>query len=141
MGAFQVQLYIKSNIIWVKQVIILEKTAEQAWEPFRQLQQTFADFRDALFGPCTYKCTVIIEMSRKFIIFNQILECLRGLEYAIKLKWFNVKTFNLQDYEFHEKVENGDSNWIIPGKFMAFSGPSSSSRNPQGVTNLIIIFY
>ena len=64
---------------------------------------------------------------------------MRGLEYAIKLKWFDVKTFNLRDYEFYEKVENGDLNWIIPGKFIAFSGPASSPRDGHGVLNMIII--
>jgi len=54
------------------------------------------------------------------------------LEYGIKLKWFDLKTFNLRDYEFYEKVENGDLNWIIPGKFIAFSGPSDVSRDPDG---------
>jgi cell division cycle 14 len=61
------------------------------------------------------------------------LDCLRGLEYGIRLKWFDVKNFNLKDYEFYEKVENGDLNWIIPGKFIAFSGPSSTQRDTEGV--------
>lgn len=57
---------------------------------------------------------------------------MKGLEIAIKLGWFNIKTFNLRDYEFYERVENGDLNWIIPGKFIAFSGPSDSARDPEG---------
>jgi cell division cycle 14 len=51
---------------------------------------------------------------------------LRGLEYAIQLKWFDVHNFNLRDYEYYERVENGDLNMIIPEKFIAFSGPSPS---------------
>ena len=34
-----------------------------------------------------------------------------------------MKTFNVKEYEHYERVENGDCNWIIPGKFMAFMGP------------------
>jgi cell division cycle 14 len=41
-------------------------------------------------------------------------------------------TFNLQEYEYYEQVENGDLNWILPGKFIAFSGPSSKVRMPVG---------
>lgn len=63
----------------------------------------------------------------------KILDCLRGLEYAIKLKWFDLKTFNLRDYEYYESVENGDLNWIIPGKFVAFSTPHDKSRDESGV--------
>jgi cell division cycle 14 len=29
----------------------------------------------------------------------------------------------VKEYEHYEKVENGDLNWIIPGKFLAFMGP------------------
>ena len=28
-------------------------------------------------------------------------------------KWFDIKTFNLRDYEFYERVENGDLNWTL----------------------------
>jgi cell division cycle 14 len=61
-----------------------------------------------------------------------IIDCLRGLEYAIKLKWFDVKSFNLRDYEYYERVENGDLNVILPEKFIAFSGPSPTQRDPDG---------
>jgi len=99
-------------------VIILGKTAEEAWEPFSKIQPSLAEYKDAGYSNSPYRCSV--------------LDCLRGLEYAIKLKWFDIKTFNLRDYEFYEKVENGDLNWIIPGKFIAFSGPSDQPRDADG---------
>lgn len=71
-------------------------------------------------------------LTNKYNSFK-ILDVLRGLEYGIKLKWFDVKTFNLRDYEFYESVENGDLNWIIPGKFVAFSTPHDKSRDTEGV--------
>lgn len=67
-----------------------------------------------------------------FIIFK-ILDCLRGLEYAIKLGWFNYKKFNLTEYEHYERVQNGDLNWIIPNKFVAFSSPYDVSVDKYGV--------
>lgn len=63
----------------------------------------------------------------------QLLDCLRGLEYAITLGWFNYKTFNLAEYEHYEKIENGDLNWIIPGKFVAFSSPSDKPIDKYNV--------
>lgn len=97
-------------LICAYQIIMLNRTAEEAWAPFKDVKPAFADFRDASYGPCTYKCMII--------------DCLRGLEYAIKLEWFDVKSFKLRDYEYYERVENGDLNVIIPEKFIAFSGPS-----------------
>jgi cell division cycle 14 len=59
------------------------------------------------------------------LIKSKILDCLRGLEYAIKIGWYDVKNFNLREYEFYERVENGDMTWTLPNKFISFSGPSS----------------
>jgi len=100
------------------QVIMLGKTAEEAWAPFTKVQPALAEYKDAGYTNSPYRVT--------------ILDCLRGLEYAIKLKWFDIKTFNLRDYEFYEKVENGDLNWVVPGKFVGFSGPSSVQRDADG---------
>ena len=49
--------------------------------------------------------------------------CVRGLEFALNRKWYDFATFNVKEYEHYEKVKNGDLNWIIPGKFLAFMGP------------------
>jgi len=100
------------------QVIVLKRSADEAWSHFKDCSPPFVPFRDASYGACTYKCT--------------ILDCLRGLEYAIRLGWFDLKKFNLRDYEFYERVENGDLNWILPGKFVAFSSPSNSRKSPEG---------
>ncbi len=60
------------------------------------------------------------------------MDCLKGLEYAMKLGWYDPRTFNVKEYEFYEKIENGDANWIIPGKFLAFSSPSATSVDSDG---------
>ena len=48
---------------------------------------------------------------------------MKGLEIAIRLGWYSFKDFDPREYEYYEKVENGDLNWVIPGKFIAFMGP------------------
>ncbi len=58
---------------------------------------------------------------------------MRGLEYAIKLGWFNFRTFSLSEYEHYERLENGDLNWIVPQKFVAFSSPSEKPIDKYGV--------
>jgi cell division cycle 14 len=50
----------------------------------------------------------------------------------MKLGWYNPKEFKVKDYEQYEKVDNGDMNWIIPGKFLAFSSPSNESVDSDG---------
>jgi len=99
------------------QILILQRSAEEAWEPF-SLLEPFTPFRDASFGGCTYQCS--------------ILHCLQGLQYAVQLGWFSLRGFNLEEYEKNERVENGDFNWIIPGKFIAFSSPAPYSQDGEG---------
>ena len=97
-------------------------TPEKAWKPFQK--KSFKPFRDASYGICNYECT--------------ILDCLKGLSWAMKLGWFDFKKFNIAEYEHYERVENGDINWIIPGKFAAFSSPSGKKKDEYGVNIFLI---
>jgi cell division cycle 14 len=56
---------------------------------------------------------------------------LDALEKAMKLGWYNPTTFNVTEYQYYEKIENGDLNWIIPNKFVAFSTPIDEARAAQ----------
>jgi len=90
-------------------IIIAKYSAEKAYKMFKPYHPYFKPYRDASRGNCFYNCS--------------LLHCFQGLEYAIKFGWYDFKTFSVKEYEFYEKVENGDLNWIIPNKFMAFMGP------------------
>jgi len=37
-------------------------------------------------------------------------------------------------------VENGDFNWIVPGKFLAFSGPHPKSKLENGMVYILMLF-
>ncbi|CAD7934658.1 unnamed protein product [Amoebophrya sp. A120] len=100
------------------QVMYLNKPAELAYRPFENIRPQFQPFRDATAGMCNYACTV--------------LDCVKGLEYAMKINWFNPETFNVQAYDYYEKVDNGDISWVIPEKFLAFSGPSGNGIDTYG---------
>jgi len=93
-------------------VVVEQRTAEEAYRPFASVGLNFMPFRDALTGRCTFGLT--------------ILDCLEGLEKGIELGWFDWRTFDAQAYESMGEVSNGDANWIIPGKFLAFAGPSAT---------------
>mmetsp|Transcript_77363 Transcript_77363/g.165868 ORF Transcript_77363/g.165868 Transcript_77363/m.165868 type:complete len:447 (-) Transcript_77363:114-1454(-) len=100
------------------QVIALRKTAELALQPFAGIYPPFQPYRDASMGICAFQLTV--------------LDTLQGLEEGIKLRWFDWNHFDVEAYEFFEKVENGDMNWIVPDKFLAFAGPCPNSIDPEG---------
>ena len=51
-------------------------------------------------------------------------DCLQGLHAATESGVFSLSTFNLNEYEYYASFDNGDINVIVPGKILAFSGPS-----------------
>ncbi|KGL76613.1 Dual specificity protein phosphatase CDC14A, partial [Tinamus guttatus] len=100
-------------------VIYLKKTPEEAYRILLSgSNPPYIPFRDASFGNCTYNLT--------------ILDCLQGINKALQHGFFDFKTFDVDEYEHYERVENGDFNWIVPAKFLAFSGPHPKSKIENG---------
>uniref|UniRef100_A0A3Q3NEA6 protein-tyrosine-phosphatase n=1 Tax=Mastacembelus armatus TaxID=205130 RepID=A0A3Q3NEA6_9TELE len=75
-------------------------------------------YRDASFGTCMYNLN--------------ILDCLHAVHKALQYSWLDFSNFDVEEYEHYERAENGDLNWIIPGKFLAFSGPHPKSKIENG---------
>jgi len=94
-------------LICAWQILYMGRTPDEAFEEFRGA--AFPAFHDASPCVCTYKLGV--------------LDVLRGLAKAKLYNFFNFDTFDVQEYEFFEQVENGDLNWIIDNKILAFAGP------------------
>lgn len=90
-------------------VIHLKQTPEEAFKPLMCASPPFKHFKDVYGG--SWNCTLI--------------DCFRAVDTAMKLGWFRMETFNVQEYEYYERVENGDLNVIVPGRFVAFSGPAA----------------
>ncbi|XP_013771625.1 dual specificity protein phosphatase CDC14A-like [Pundamilia nyererei] len=44
---------------------------------------------------------------------------------ALQHGFLDFERFSAEEYEHYERVENGDMNWIVPGKVLAFSSPHS----------------
>ncbi|XP_055389051.1 dual specificity protein phosphatase CDC14A-like [Condylostylus longicornis] len=89
-------------------VVLLGWEPDAAVEMFNS-QPPLLPFRDATYGSCSYQLT--------------LFDCARGLDKGIQLGWFDYDSFDITTYEYYERLENGDLNWIIPNKFIAFSGP------------------
>ncbi|CAI5776656.1 specificity phosphatase CDC14A isoform X3 [Podarcis lilfordi] len=100
-------------------VISLKKTPEEAYRILLSgSNPPYLPFRDASFGNSTYNLT--------------ILDCLQGIKKALQHGFIDFKTFDADEYEHYERVENGDFNWIVPGKFLAFSGPHPKTKIENG---------
>ncbi|XP_026691280.2 dual specificity protein phosphatase CDC14C-like isoform X2 [Ciona intestinalis] len=106
-------------LIGAYQIIHLKRTPEEAYRPLvAGSSPPYLPYRDASFGPCSYNLT--------------LLDCLHAVDRAITHRFYCPDTFDPDEYEHYERVENGDFNWVLPEKFLAFSGPHPRSKIENG---------
>ncbi|TFK29248.1 phospho protein phosphatase [Coprinopsis marcescibilis] len=88
-------------------VMIVQRRAP--WEAFHPIAEIeFMPFRDAGRGPSDFNLN--------------IQDCLWGIWKAMQHGLCDMNEFSVEEYEYYEKVENGDWNWLTPG-FIAFASP------------------
>ncbi|XP_056646233.1 dual specificity protein phosphatase CDC14C-like isoform X2 [Diorhabda sublineata] len=105
-------------LIGAYSIIYLNYYPEQAYEVLSQHStREYLKFRDASIGePYTLS----------------LLDCLKAVKKALDHGFFNFDSFDFLEYEHYEKVENGDFNWIVPKKFIAFCGPQDRTSYSIG---------
>jgi cell division cycle 14 len=104
-------------------MLYLNRSPDEAYKPFKYVQPPFPCWHDATPGVCHFQLTV--------------LDTLRGLYKARECGFFDFNKFNIDEYEHYEQVENGDLNWTLANKFIAFAGPHAThDSHPGGYTSL-----
>lgn len=86
-------------------------SAEEVYKRLEKLEPYFCSFKDASFVNSSFQLTV--------------RHCIDALEKARNCGFFDLETFDIEEYEFFEQSRHGDLNWIVPGKLLAFSGPTA----------------
>ncbi|XP_061875556.1 dual specificity protein phosphatase CDC14B isoform X4 [Colius striatus] len=99
-------------------VIYLRESPEDMYRLMLSGSISYLPFRDASFGTCSFHLT--------------LLDCFHAINKALQYGFLDFNTFDVNEYEHYERAENGDFNWIIPNKFIAFSGPHSRSKIENG---------
>jgi|ERR1700722_191661 len=87
-------------------MIVLRRAPWEAFHPIAEIE--FLPFCDAGRGPPDFNLS--------------IQDCLWGVWKAMQNGLCDMNEFNVEDYEYYEKVENGDWNWLTPN-FIAFASP------------------
>ncbi|KMQ92112.1 dual specificity protein phosphatase cdc14a [Lasius niger] len=97
-------------------ILYCKRTAQEVYECLTKSPNnpSFIMFRDASIGPPCYQIS--------------LRDCLSAIYKCHQLGFFNFEDFCVKEYEHFERVENGDLNWIVPGKFIAFCGPHARSK-------------
>jgi len=74
---------------------------EDAYRALTANVPAYLSFRDASCGTCSFALT--------------LQHCFSAVQKAVSQRFLNFSSFNAEEYEFYDSVENGDFNWIIPG--------------------------
>ncbi|XP_019565607.3 mucin-5AC isoform X2 [Aedes albopictus] len=101
-------------------VIYLKRTPDEALKPLTSGCNvlTYTKFCDASYVYSGYRIS--------------LYDCIHAVAKALEAGFFRFDDFDAHQYEYYERVENGDFNWIVPDKFLAFCGPHSKSRLDNG---------
>ena len=91
-------------------MIVQRRAPWEAFHPIAEIE--FMPFRDAGRGPSDFNLS--------------IQDCLWGIWKAMQNGLCDMNEFSVEDYEYYEKVENGDWNWLTPN-FIAFASPLDSN--------------
>lgn len=103
----------KANAALLMALYVMIVGRRAPWEAFQPLAEVeFIPFRDAGRGPSDFNLN--------------IQDCLWGMWKAMQNGLCDMNEFSVEDYEYYEKVENGDWNWITPN-FIAFASPVDSN--------------
>jgi cell division cycle 14 len=95
-------------------IIKLAWSPRQAFVPLLGIYPPIAPFRDASYGLNNFTITV--------------LDCLKSIYKVIHKNILIPNTFDHESYLFYSRIENGDWNWLIVDKLLAFSGPHDMRR-------------
>lgn len=97
-------------------VLIQSWPPHLALAPIAQAEPPFMPFRDAGYAPADFVLT--------------IQDIVYGVWRAKEQKLLDIRSFNLQEYELYERVDQGDFNEIAP-HFIAFASPQQSEYGTE----------
>ncbi|THH00405.1 hypothetical protein EW026_g2120 [Hermanssonia centrifuga] len=99
----------KANAALLMALFVMIVQQRPPWEAFHPIAELeFMPFRDAGRGRSDFNLN--------------IQDCLWGIYKAMQNGLCDMNEFDVEDYEYYEKVENGDWNWLTPN-FIAFASP------------------
>jgi len=114
-------------LIGAYQVLCLNRSPTEAFDDIFMIARRAAPFRDPSMGKSRYDCTVE--------------HCIYAIYRAQLDSFLNLVRFNLNKYEYYSQVGCGDFNIMVPGKFIAFAGPSSTNIDVDGYPALTPAYY
>ncbi|KAI1792957.1 phosphatases II [Ganoderma leucocontextum] len=99
----------KANAALLMALYVMIVQQRPPWEAFHPIAEIeLMPFRDAGRGRSDFNLS--------------IQDCLWGIYKAMQNGLCDMNEFDIEDYEYYEKVENGDWNWLTPN-FIAFASP------------------
>lgn len=90
-------------------IVYLKMSPIDAFNKLSSLKYPYLSFQDASMGESQYKI--------------RLIDCLNAVRKAVYFGIVDFEDFNADEYEKMDSMKFGDVSWIVPQKFLAFSGP------------------
>lgn len=102
---------ISNHILYLTayRMIHMKMTPQKAYSPFSKLAHQIQPYYDS--------------SSKTHPFPVPIIECAKGVWKAIELNWYSYSSFDVEETRRLERVDEGDMNWLIPGKLLGFASP------------------
>jgi cell division cycle 14 len=113
---------VNSALLAGSYLLIIEKRSPEEINSLFTSQTEFISYCDASSPKSDFELT--------------FLDCLKGLQRAVLLGWYDYLTFDIHNYVHYSSVETGGFNWIVPNKIIAFICPAQDSSGRDGVKPL-----
>ena len=94
---------------------------------FSDIQKKLLPFRDCGVRPSVMDLT--------------IEDVARALELAVKRRWWDWRQFDIDGYRYFGDINEGDLNWVLPGRILAMSSPSSYKTDGGLAPALFLDFF
>ena len=106
------------------QILYTGASAADVFRPFAHLEPCFMPFGDASLLKPTHLLRVPFYLA--------------GFAKGVKHGWYNPSTFDENVWAWRWQPENGDMNWIIPGKLLAFASPWTHKEVAAGLRVCVV---
>ena len=105
-------------LVCVSLVILAGMTPDRVCKPLERIRPPLLPFRDASYTVSTFDL--------------HVSDVVAGVYQGLLNGFADLSSFSPEEYEFYERIENGDFNWMVERKFISMAGPHNVRHVDNG---------
>ncbi|EGD78114.1 Cdc14A3 phosphatase [Salpingoeca rosetta] len=105
-------------LVSIAVMVLTGMTPEETCKPLDEIQPPLLPFRDASYRPSTFDL--------------HVRDVVAGVYQGLLNGFVDLTTFSPEEYDFYERIEHGDFNWMVADKFISMAGPHNQRHINNG---------